>query len=82
MPSTKNIIKLYVSDEEMQQILESANKAGLSLSTFGKSVCLGYEVKSIADQKAMLELVRIGGNFGRIGGLLKNALRQDFLHFS
>jgi hypothetical protein len=82
MPSKKRVIKLYVSDDEMDRILENADRAGLSLSTFGKRVCLGYEIKSRADQKAVLELVRIGGNFGRLGGLLKKSLGEGILERS
>jgi hypothetical protein len=79
MPSRKAVLKVYLADEEIKQIVESANRSGLSLSTFAKRVCLGYEVKSVMDQRIMLELVRIGGNFGRLGGLLKYSLREKTL---
>ncbi|MDR1946265.1 MAG: hypothetical protein LBQ51_03765 [Desulfovibrio sp.] len=64
MPSSKNVIKLYVSDEEMEQILESANRAGLSLSTFGKSVCIGQMIESSVDAKAILDLIKISADMG------------------
>jgi hypothetical protein len=82
MPSKKNRITVYLDETEHQQILKNADKARLSLSTFCKRVCLGYTIKSIVDQRAILELVRMGGNFGRLGGLLKNALGEGTLERS
>jgi hypothetical protein len=82
MPSRKAVLKVYLTEEEMNQIADHAGRAGLSLSTFCKRVCLGYEIKSLVDQKAMLELVRIGGNFGRLGGLLKHFLGEGTLEKS
>jgi hypothetical protein len=71
MPSKKRVIKLYVSDEEMDRILENADRAGLSLSTFGKRVCLGQSVESRVDAKTVLELLKVSADMGRLGGLLK-----------
>lgn len=71
MPSKKNIIKLYVSDIEMQVIMQNAKKASLSLSTFGKKVCLGYEINSKIDSQAVLDLIKVNADLGRLGGLLK-----------
>jgi hypothetical protein len=82
MPSRKAVLKVYLTEDEMNQIADHAGRAGLSLSTFCKRVCLGCEVKSLMDQKAMLELVRIGGNFGRLGGLLKLSLSEGTLERS
>ena len=71
MPSKKNVIKLYVSDIELQVIMQNANKASLSLSTFGKKVCLGYEINSKIDSKSVLDLIKVNADLGRLGGLLK-----------
>jgi hypothetical protein len=71
MPSRKSVVKVYVSDEEMERILKSAGKAGLSLSTFAKRVCLGMPVESRVDTKAVLDLIKASADMGRLGGLLK-----------
>ncbi|WP_370809387.1 MULTISPECIES: plasmid mobilization protein [Desulfovibrionaceae] len=52
----------------------SASKAGLSLSTFSKRVCLGFSVSSLEHQEARIELRRLKGDLGRLGGLVKQAL--------
>ena len=74
MPSKKRILRTYLTPEEHDKIRESANKAGLSLSTFSKRVCLGYFVPSLEQQKARIELRQLKGDLGRLGGLIKQAL--------
>jgi len=70
----RKVIKTYLSPEEYNAILESSRRAGLSLSTFSKRVCLGTPVPSLERQEARLELRRFKGDLGRLGGLLKQAL--------
>ncbi len=74
MPSKKHVLKTYLTQEEYEQIKESANKTKLSLSTFCKSVCLGYFVPSLECQEARMELRRLKGELGKLGGLVKQAL--------
>ena len=71
MPTKKLILRTYLTPEEHAQIRASASKAGLSLSTFSKRVCLGYSVPSL---EARIELRRLKGDLGRLGGLVKQAL--------
>ena len=71
MPSKKHVLKVYLSPQEFGEIQASADRAGLSLSTFGKRVCL---VPSLEHQEARLELRRLKGDLGRLGGLIKQAL--------
>ncbi len=74
MPSTKHVLKTYLTAGEYEQIRTSASKAGLSLSTFSKRVCLGFSVPSLEQQEARIELRRLKGDLGRLGGLLKQAM--------
>ena len=74
MPTKKHVLKTYLTPEEYEQIKASANKAGLSLSTFSKRVCLGFSVPSLEHQSARIELRRLKGDLGRLGGLVKQAL--------
>ena len=62
MPSKKLILRTYLTPEELGEIRASAAKAGLSLSTFSKRVCLGYTVPSLEHQEARLELRRLKGD--------------------
>lgn len=74
MPSKKLVLKTYLSPEEFGEILKLARRAGLSLSTFSKRVCLGYTVPSLEHHEARMELRRLKGDLGRLGGLVKQAL--------
>ena len=77
MPSKKKRITVYLSQEEYDAILASANRAKLSLSTFSKRVCLGTPVPSLEQQEARLELRRLKGDLGRLGGLFKQCLTDN-----
>jgi len=79
MPSKKNVIKVYVSDEELAGIRELADSTGLSLSTFAKRVCLGQTVKSVVDPQVRHELRQIHGDLGRVGGLIKQLLARELV---
>ena len=76
MPTRKLILRTYLTPEEHAQIKASASKAGLSLSTFSKRVCLGYSVPSLEHQEARIELRRLKGDLGRLGGLFKQAIAE------
>ena len=68
------VLKSYLTPEEYNAIQASARRAGLSLSTFSKRVCLGTPVPSLERLEARLELRRLKGDLGRLGGLVKQAL--------
>lgn len=74
MPTKKLILRTYLTPEEFGAVRMSAAKAGLSLSTFSKKVCLGFPVPSLEHEEFRLELRRLKGDLGRLGGLLKHAL--------
>ena len=74
MPSRKLILKTYLSPQEFDAIRASADRAGLSLSTFSKRICLGYSVPSLEHHEAWQELRRLRADLGRLGGLIKQAL--------
>ena len=76
MEKRRMVIKSYLTQEEYNAILASARRAGLSLSTFSKRVCLGTPVPSLERQEYRLELRRIKGDLGRLGGLVKQALAE------
>ena len=76
MAKRRMVLKSYLSLEEYSAILASARRAGLSLSTFSKRVCLGTPVPSLERQEVRLELRRIKGDLGRLGGLVKLALAE------
>ena len=55
---------------------QSAAKAGVSVSTFVKRVCLAHVVRSTVDHQAVLALARANADMGRLGGLFKMFLSE------
>ncbi|WP_428561463.1 MAG: plasmid mobilization protein [Solidesulfovibrio sp. DCME] len=76
MPSKKTVLKTYLTPEEYGKIIESADRTGLSLSTFAKRVCLGLPVPSLENQMARRELLKVNADLGRLGGLFKLCLSE------
>lgn len=72
----KEVIKVYLTTQDFGEILQSSQMAGLSLSTYARKVCLGSRVESRTDHMTRLELARIRGDIGKLGGLMKQALAQ------
>jgi len=55
----------------------NADYTGLHPSSLMRELACGYEPKSIIDSKAILELIRLKADIGRLGGLFKHALNQQ-----
>ena len=70
-------LKVVVSQAEAAQIAEYAQAADLSVSAYLRRLGLGYEPKSKLDRQLILELIRLNGDQGRLGGLLKLWLTDD-----
>ncbi len=70
-------IKVYCLPEERSQIEMNAKAAGLSVAGYLRDVGQGYQIKGIVDYEQVRELVRINGDLGRLGGLLKLWLTDD-----
>ena len=71
MPSRKQKLSVYLTEDEYQNIKASAQRAGLSFSRFAKMVCLGMPIKSLEAKQSVLELIHFRADLGRLGGLLK-----------
>jgi hypothetical protein len=70
-------IKVYVTEEERRLIEGQASRAGLSASTFLRNVGCGYPVESVVDHRAVVDLLKVSADLGRLGGLLKLWLTND-----
>lgn len=64
-------IKVYCFPDERQTIEQQARSTGLSKSSYLLHVGMGYPLRSIVDHHQVEELVKINGDLGRLGGLLK-----------
>ena len=76
MPSKKQRITVYLEPEEYSRIQASAQRAGISLSTFCKRVCLGMGVPSMEHKQTVKDILKANADLGRLGGLLKLALSE------
>lgn len=60
-----------VSPAERAAIEQRARTAGLSVSAYLRTAGLGQVTRSVLDHDAVRELVKVAGDQGRLGGLLK-----------
>ena len=70
-------IKVYCFPDERETIEQQARSTGLSKSSYLLRVGMGYPIRSIVDHRQVEELVRINGDLGRLGGLLKLWLSNE-----
>ena len=70
-------IKVRVLPDEKAKIEALAASVGESASSYLRLVGLGHQPRSMIDREQARELVRINGDLGRLGGLLKLWLTDD-----
>lgn len=70
-------IKVYCLPEERAEIEAMANASGHSASTYLRLVGMGYHIQGVIDAEQVREMVRVNGDLGRLGGLLKLWLTND-----
>jgi hypothetical protein len=66
-----------VLPEEKRVIDVAARQCGMSTSAYLRAIGLGLPVKSVLDQEAVADLVKVNADQGRLGGLLKLWLTND-----
>lgn len=67
----KRPLKVVVSDEERAKIAARAGAAGLTVSAYLRTLGVGHQPRSVLDHRAIVALVAVAGDQGRLGGLLK-----------
>lgn len=78
MPSpNRKTVKTYLTPEEYATVVGRADRASLSVSSFIKMASLAQEIKPVEHQEFRLELLRLVGDLGRLGGLLKMSLASE-----
>ena len=70
-------LRVPVFPEEKDEIEANAKMAGVSVARYLREVGQGYEIKGVMDYQYVRELVRVNGDLGRLGGLLKLWLTDD-----
>jgi len=70
-------LRVPVSTEEEQTIKRKAQDTGLPVARYMRLVSQGYMVQSTIDLRQVEKLLKINGDLGRAGGLLKLWLSDD-----
>ena len=70
-------LRVPVFREEKELIEANAKRAGVSVARYLRDVGQGYQIKGVMDYEYVRELVRVNGDLGRLGGLLKLWLTDD-----
>jgi hypothetical protein len=64
-------LRVYVSPDDRDAIAGRAATAGLSVSEYLRIVGVNGQIRSAYDHDAVIQLSRVNGDLGRVGGLLK-----------
>jgi hypothetical protein len=70
-PRGKKPIAVWVTAAERVEIAARAEAVGLSMSAYLRALGRGYVPPSRLDARVALDLLRVSGDLGRLGGLLK-----------
>ena len=64
-------LKVFVSERDRAGIETRAAATGLSVSAYLRNLGLGFQPHSTLDQAAILALIKVNADQGRLGGLFK-----------
>lgn len=70
-------IKVPVLPEEAALIKEQAGRVGMTVAAYLRAVGQGYEPRAVVDRDQVDAMLRVNGDLGRLGGLLKLWLTDD-----
>ena len=70
-------LRVPVLPIEEAEIKTKATDAGLPVAEYLRNLGLGYQVPSIVDSRQVDSLLKINGDLGRLGGLIKLWLTND-----
>ncbi len=70
-------LRVPVLPNEEAEIKSKAQDAGLTVAEYLRNLGLGYRVSSVIDNRQVDSLLKINGDLGRLGGLIKLWLTND-----
>ncbi len=71
MREQNKALKVLVTPAERAEIAKRAGAVRLPVSSYLRELGLGYRPKSTLDHEAVLALLKVNADQGRLGGLLK-----------
>ena len=70
-------IGLTLHPAEADAIQEQARSVGMSVACYLRAVGAGYQPRAVIDRDQVAAMLRVNGDLGRLGGLLKLWLTDD-----
>jgi hypothetical protein len=70
-------IGLTLHPAEAEAIQELARSVGMSVASYLRAVGAGYQPRSVVDRDQVDLMLKVNGDLGRLGGLLKLWLSDD-----
>jgi hypothetical protein len=70
-------VQFRATAEEVEAIASQARALGMSVGAYLRAVGAGYQPRAVVDRDRIDEMLRINGDLGRLGGLLKLWLSDD-----
>lgn len=70
-------ITVRVNQNEQENLVSNSNKYGLKIPGYLRSLGLNYPIKSIVDERAAANLLKVNADMGRLGGLFKMWLEDN-----
>jgi predicted DNA binding CopG/RHH family protein len=70
-------ISVRLSNDEAEVVRANAAACGLELATYLRRLGVNQRINSTLDQQAVLKLLTVNADLGRLGGLLKLWLSKD-----
>ncbi|WP_162165548.1 plasmid mobilization protein [Campylobacter fetus] len=67
-------VNIRLSQNEYEHIMQKAKGHGLTISRYLRDLAMNYPIICIVDQKAAIDILKIAGDLGRLGGLFKHWL--------
>jgi len=70
-------IKVLVTGDERADLEARAASTGMAVSSYLRAVGLGQPITNVYDHAAVRDLIKVSGDLGRFGGLLKLWLSEQ-----
>ena len=71
------MVKFRAGADEVDAIAGQARAVGMSVGAYLRAVGAGYQPRAVVDQDRIDAMLKVNGDLGRLGGLLKLWLSDD-----
>jgi hypothetical protein len=71
------LVKFRATTEEVEAIAAQARTVGMTVGAYLRAVGAGYQPRAVVDQDRIDAMLKVNGDLGRLGGLLKLWLSDD-----